>query len=121
MAVRRSHVLLIAAAAVILAIAVEWSRYRQGDDRSLVLADGAVGLVLLVSAVVAWDRRRVSLVAPLIGLAGLTWFAGTAWSGAVFLHRGPLVHLLISYPTGRLRWRPARATVAVAYVAAAIE
>ena len=56
-----------------------------------------------------------------MGGAGLAWFAGTLWAGAVFWHRGPLVHLHLSYPTGRLRWRPAVATVAVIYAVSAVE
>ena len=52
-----------------------------------------------------------------MGLAGFSWFAGSFWSAAQFLHRGPLVHLHASYPTGRLRWWPAVATVIIAYVA----
>ena len=36
---------------------------------------------------------------------GVCWFAGSVVGAAVFLHRGPLVHLHISYPTGRLRRR----------------
>ena len=35
-----------------------------------------------------------------MGLAGVTWFAGSFWPGLLFLHRGPLVHLHLSYPTG---------------------
>jgi signal transduction histidine kinase len=59
--------------------------------------------------------------------AGFFWFLGTfaasgvsgyADFGAIFLtlHRGPLVHALLSYPRGRLERRMERAAVAVAYV-----
>jgi signal transduction histidine kinase len=85
------------------------------------VADFAVGSVLVVCGVVAWDRRPESRVGALMWLAGVTWFLGTAFEPALYLHRGPLVHLLLSYPTGRLRSRSMRATVAVAYVDAAIE
>jgi signal transduction histidine kinase len=110
---------LIAAAAG-LAVAAEWVSYDPGSDLGLVVADGAVGFVLLGAAAVAWDRRD-SLVGPLMGLAGLTWFAGNFWPSLLFLHRGPLVHLHLSYPTGRLRWWPAKATVVAAYLTATIE
>jgi len=62
------------------------------------------------------------------GRAGrVFWFLGTfaasgdsgyADFGAIFLtlHRGPLVHALLSYPSGRLERRLERAAVAVAYV-----
>ena len=39
----------------------------------------------------------------------------------VLVHRGPLVHLHISYPTGLLRRTAAIVTVAAAYVVALIE
>jgi hypothetical protein len=107
-------------AAVGLAVAAEWASYEAGDVELLV-ADGVVGLVLVTCGVVAWERRGESRVGPLMALSGLTWFAGNFWEGALYLHRGPLVHLHISYPTGRLRRRLAQATVVAAYIDAAIE
>ena len=107
-------------AALALAVVAEWSAYQPGDERGLVVADGAVGFVVLCCAIVASDRHPESRIGPLMGLAGLTWFAGNFWPGLLFLHRGPLVHLHLSYPTGRLRWWPAVATVAVSYVTATI-
>jgi len=56
-----------------------------------------------------------------MSLAGFTWFLGTLFLPALFLHRGPLVHLHLSYPTGRLPTRLARGVVIAAYVDAAIE
>jgi signal transduction histidine kinase len=108
-------------AAAGLAVVAEWASSGPGDEIGLVVADGVVGLVLLSAAGGAWHRRPDSLVGPLMGLAGLTWFAGNFWPALLFLHRGPLVHLLLSYPSGRLRWWPARATVAGAYLTAAVE
>ena len=52
--------------------------------------------------------------------AGVCWFAGSSVSAAVFLHRGPLVHLLVSYPTGRLRRKVAVGLTALAYLVAAV-
>ena len=60
---------------------------------------------------------------------GFCWFlgnfadAGVAavdWLGAhaLYLYRGPLVHLLVTYPSGRLSSRLDRAAVAVGYAAA---
>jgi signal transduction histidine kinase len=106
--------------AVGLGIAAEWVSYREGDFE-LVVADAAVGLVLVTCGVAAWERRAESRVGPLMALAGFAWFAGNFGQGALYLHRGPLVHLHISYPTGRLRRRLAQATVALAYIDAAIE
>ena len=107
-------------AALALAVAAEWIDYQPGDDLALIVADGVVGVVLVGCGVVAWERRGESRVGPLMALAGFTWLAGTLWAAALYLHRGPLVHLHISYPTGRLRRRLALATVIGAYVDAAV-
>ena len=114
-----SRVLLLAAATG-LAILAEMVSYRIGDDLALTVVDGIVGLVMLGSGVIAWDRRPGSAVGALMGLSGLTWFAGSFLPGLVFLHRGPLVHLHLSYPDGHLHWWAARVLVVLAYVAAAI-
>jgi signal transduction histidine kinase len=106
--------------AVALAVAAEWVSYQAGD-LTLVVADAVVGLVLVTCGVVAWERRGESRVGPLMALAGYTWFAGNLWPQLLYLHRGPLVHLHISYPTGRLRRRIAQATVVAAYIDAAAE
>src|SRR5918994_7328410 len=105
---RPSPRILIPAAAG-LAMAAEWASYDPDNDLGLVVADGVVGFILLSASAVAWDRRHDSLVGPLMGLAGLTWFAGNFWPSLLFLHRGPLVHLHLSYPTGHLRWWLAKA------------
>jgi signal transduction histidine kinase len=107
-------------AAVGLTVAAEWASYESGDVE-FVVADAVVGLVLVTCGVIAWERRGGSRVGPLMALSGFTWFAGNFWSGALYLHRGPLVHLHISYPTGRLKRRLAQFTVAAAYVDAAVE
>jgi signal transduction histidine kinase len=116
--VRRSRFVLVAAAAG-LAVTAEWSAYRPRHDRLLV-ADGVVGFVLLACGVAALDRHPRSRVGSLMCLAGVAWFAGNLWSGLLFLHRGPLVHLHLSYPSGRLRWWPAVATVAAVYVTSTV-
>ena len=105
--------------AVVLAVAAEWVSYEPGD-LALVVADGVVGLVLATCGFVAWERRGESRVGPLMVLSGYTWFAGNFWSQLLYLHRGPLVHLHISYPTGRLRRRLAQVTVGAAYVDALV-
>jgi signal transduction histidine kinase len=52
--------------------------------------------------------------------AGFAWFFGTFAGWAVYLHRGPLAHLLISFPAGRLRSRLERGAVAAGYAYAAL-
>jgi signal transduction histidine kinase len=105
--------------AVVLAVAAESVSYEAGD-LALVVADGVVGLVLVTCGVVAWERRGESHVGPLMVLSGYAWFAGNFWAQLLYLHRGPLVHLHISYPTGRLRRRLAQVTVGAAYVDALV-
>ena len=40
---------------------------------------------------------------PLHGRSrGVTWFAGDVSSALLYAHRGPLVHLLLTYPSGRV-------------------
>ncbi|MFE4703613.1 sensor histidine kinase [Streptomyces sp. NPDC056738] len=90
-------------------------------DRVLSLADAAVGTVFLGSSAVAWTGRRRSRVSLLMAVTGVCWFLGSAVPGLVFLHRGPLVHLHLSYPIGRLHRRPAAVVVLVAYGAAVYE
>ena len=110
---------LVVASAILAVIAVVFSY--AGRNLAILVADGVVGLVILVSGVVAWERRRPSRVGPLMGVAGLAWFAGAFVPELRFLHRGPLVHLHLTYPTGRLNWWLVRVVVVVAYVVSVIE
>jgi signal transduction histidine kinase len=90
-------------------------------DPLLQIADPIVGMVLLVCGAVTWARRPKSRVGLLLVVASGCWFLGSLWSAAVFLHRGPLVHLHLSYPTGRVRRPLTVVTVVAAYVVAVVE
>ena len=103
---------------VALGVTAELVSYRSGEVGSAV-ADLAVGWALIGSGLVAWERRATPF-GPLMVVAGAAWFLGSFATGALYLHRGPLVHALLSYPSGRLR-RSARAVVIAAYVDGAIE
>src|SRR5262245_1245788 len=87
---------------------------------ALAVADTAVGLTLAGCAAILVTRRKVRIGALLTGVSA-AWFLGDVWSALVFLHRGPMVHLHLSYPTGRLRRWPARVTVVAAYAWAVAE
>src|SRR5215216_4623658 len=63
-----------------------------------------------------WSRPPSSRSGLLMAATGFAWFAGSFASAALFLHRGPLVHLLIGYPRGRLRSRLEQVVVGAAYV-----
>jgi len=111
--------LALLAVGIGVGVAAEWASYDEIDPAPW--ADFAVGAVLVSCGAVAWSRRPESRTGLLMWLTGFTWFLGTVFEPAVYLHRGPLVHLLLSYPSGRLPTRSVRLVVAVAYVDAAIE
>jgi signal transduction histidine kinase len=81
----------------------------------LALLDFGVGMLLLAFGTAARLRRRESLTGLWMGGAGLAWFAGTLGGPLVALHRGVLVGLHLTYPSGRIP-RPWLARVAVAAV-----
>jgi signal transduction histidine kinase len=88
-------------------------------EAALRFADAAVGFVLFgCAAVSCLRRRRVGLI---MAAVAVTWFLGGLVPSLVFLHRGPMVQLHMSYPTGRLRRPLAVVTVVGAYVAAALD
>ena len=87
----------------------------------LVAADLLVGLTLAASALMILIRRGRRRISYLLMLASATWFAGDLSARLVFLHRGPMVHLHLSYPTGRLHRWPARLAVTAAYAVAILE
>jgi signal transduction histidine kinase len=62
--------------------------------------------------------RRIGL---LLVASGFAWFAGTAFAGAAYWHRGPLLHAVLTFPHGRATGRAQRLAVAAAYAAALIE
>ena len=74
------------------------------------VADLAVGGAFMLSGLLVWRRGRARLSAALLGLAGGSWFlgnlaglpgfAGAMAAGATYLHRGPLVHLVLTLPNG---------------------
>jgi Bacterial regulatory proteins, luxR family len=76
---------------------------------------------MLGCGLAAWSRRPESRAGLLMAATGVAWFLGGFAAAAVYLHRGPLVHLLLSYPAGRLTRRLDRAVVAAAYLDGAIE
>jgi hypothetical protein len=109
----------VAAAGLAIAVAAESVTYLPDEPR-LAAADAAVGLAFIGLGVVAWQRRPSSRSGLLMAATGFAWFAGSFVEAALFLHRGPLVHLLVGYPRGRLRSRLERVVVAAGYVDGAV-
>jgi signal transduction histidine kinase len=102
-------------AAIALGVVAEWV----GRPEALAL-DTAAGFALAGFGLLAWTRRPDSRAGAIMAAGGVAWFVGSFGGWAVFLHRGPLAHLLGSYPSGSLRSRAERVTIAAAYAYAAL-
>jgi signal transduction histidine kinase len=111
---------LVSAGAVAAGVAVEWAA-DPAAGFAVAATDLTAGCALFVCGGVALCRRPRSPVGPIMGIAGLTWFLGTASEQLAFVHRGPLVQLYATFPTGRSRSRLLLAVVAAAYVDGSIE
>lgn len=106
-------------AAVVVGLAAEWAAYGW-DDVQHWLPDLAVGWTFVGCGLVAWSRRPESRTGALLAATGFAWFAGNFAAGLFYLHRGPLVHCVLAYPSGRLRSRLDLAAVTVGYVTAVL-
>lgn len=89
------------------------------DDPLIRLPDLAVGLTMIGAGATAATRSRGAGV--LLVAAGFAWFVGTLFPVAVYWHRGPLIHLLTTYPGARLRSRGEGAVVLAGYTSAIAE
>src|SRR5512133_2103418 len=113
-----------------LGILAEQIYFGLGDARHWV-PDLVTGWSLIACGLIGWSRRPDSRSGVLMAATGFAWFAGnfaTAGLGpldwlaghALYLYRGPLVQLVLSYPRGRLAGRIERAAVALGYLAAIV-
>ena len=103
----------------LLGLGAEWASYGW-DDPAHWIPDLVTGWTLIACGLVAWSRRGDSRSGPLLAATGFAWFFGNFASSALYLYRGPLVHLLITYPSGRASSRRETAAVAVGYAAAVV-
>lgn len=87
-----------------------------GPDMPEGLADLSAGLALLIGGALAWLRRPRAGAGPLMLVSGVAWFAGDLSSTLLYAHRGPLVHLLLTYPSGRASSRITLLVIGAAYV-----
>jgi signal transduction histidine kinase len=121
---------LVGLAGVTLGLAAEWVGANRSEPAQWIL-DLATGWTLIGCGLVAVWKRPESRIGWLLVATGFTWFLGNfyevdvpaiAWiaAHAVYLHRGPLVHLLLSYPSGRTTSRPTQGAIAVGYAVAII-
>jgi signal transduction histidine kinase len=116
-------------AGLVFGLGAEWAAR---SDLSLVTAgtDLAVGWTLIGCGLIAWSRRPQSRIGLLTALTGFAWFLGTlAGSGIdalaalgsalVTIHRAPLFHAIVGYPSGRLPSRLGIVVVTACYIYAA--
>jgi signal transduction histidine kinase len=96
-------------------VAAEWIARPE-----LIGLDAVTGFALVFLGLSAWSRRPRTAVGPIMAASGFTWFLGTFWSPALYLHRGPLTHLMLSFPGARLSSRREQVAVAAVYVYAAV-
>src|SRR4051812_26933502 len=118
---RRALVLRWAAwpGVALLGVAAECLAFGAFDVRAatpdLLSGWGMLGAGLYVAV-----RRPGHPAGLLLGAAGGAWFAGTVFEPLLFLHRGPLLHLLLTFPDARARTIWGRAGIVACYVAAVI-
>jgi signal transduction histidine kinase len=121
---------LVGLAGAMLGVTAEWVGFGWGDPRHWI-PDLAVGWTFIGCGLVASRRRPESRIGLLMAATGFTWFVGNfaqvgvaavAWVAAhlVRLHRGPLVQLVLTYPSGRPASRLVRGAVAVGYAVAIV-
>jgi signal transduction histidine kinase len=126
---RRLH-LLLWPAGVAVGIAAESALYGSTDARHWV-PDLLAGWSLIWCGLAAWTLRPRSRCGVLMAAAGFAWFApnfsgssigAISWLSAhsLYLYRGPLVQLVLTYPRGRSSRRLERAGVVGGYVAAGV-
>src|SRR3954449_13362455 len=85
------------------------------------LADLGTGAALLGIGAIASSQRRGRATGVLLVATGAAWLAGSAVDALVFLHRGPLFHLLLSYSRLGIDSRPRQAIAAAGYATAVVE
>ena len=69
--------------------------------------DAATGFTLIALGLLAWQMRPRFAAGAIMAATGFAWFLGTIAGWAVFLHRGPLAQLMLTYPATRL-WPKSR-------------
>ncbi|MGH2823377.1 MAG: sensor histidine kinase [Thermoleophilaceae bacterium] len=114
------QVLMSAALAVLLAGAIASDLPSAGADVLTGTGDLLVGIVWIGVAVSLWPRERTRRAAAISAGFAAAWLAGSIEPALVVLHRGPLMHLVLAYPTGRLDSGIARLVVGAAYVQGAL-
>jgi signal transduction histidine kinase len=122
--------LLLWPAGAVVGVAAEWRLYGWVDPGGWV-PDLLTGWSLIGCGLAGWACRPQSRSGALLAAAGFAWFVpGFAGGGvgplgwlsahALYLHRGPLVQLILTYPRGRVRGRVEGTAVGAGYAAAVL-
>src|SRR5215469_11165480 len=122
--------LLLWPAGAVVGVTAEWRLYGWADPGRWV-PDLVTGWAMIGCGLAGWARRPESRSGALLAAAGFAWFVPDfaaigvgllGWLGApaLYLHRGPLVQLVLTYPRGRVRGRVEGAVVAAGYAAAVV-
>jgi len=117
-------------AGALVGVAAEWRLYGWADPGGWV-PDLLAGWAMIGCGLAGWARRPQSRSGVLLAAAGFAWFvpdfaatgvSPVGWLGAhaLYLYRGPLVQLVLTYPQGRIRGRVEGAVVAAGYVTAVV-
>jgi signal transduction histidine kinase len=111
------HTIVLLSAVIALVAACELAA---GATLPAAAGDGAAGAALLGGGVVAMGVPRGARTGALMMGCAVTWFAGTVWGALAFVHRGPLVQLVLAYPRLRPGSRAAAGVIVMAYVCAVV-
>jgi len=107
--------LVVGSAALALGLASEAAAF-SWDQPRLWVPDLAVGLCFIATGALA-QRRGAGV---LLAATGVAWFLGNFSADLLFLHRGPLIHLVVAYAGFRPRSRLDQLAVGVGYAAAIV-
>jgi signal transduction histidine kinase len=90
-------------------------------EPELWVPDLVVGLSLVGSGLFTWRSRQYPVGGAVLFMAtGICWWLGNFSPQLLYLHRAPLVHLLLTYPGWRPRSRLDAVAIAAAYVSAVV-
>jgi signal transduction histidine kinase len=113
---------IIRGVALTTGVILAWLEWQASPnaDRAVLAFDMAVGLTFVGAAVITLGVPTARRIAYLELAAGVAWFAGALFPIASGAYLGFLVHLLATYPIGRLERRLQGVVVAAGYVVALI-
>jgi signal transduction histidine kinase len=106
---------LVTGAGAIFAVASVGAGFGWGTP-GLWIPDLITGMAFVIAGAALGLRMLPGIL--LVG-CGFAWFAAGFWPGALFWHRGPLVHLLLTAPGARAGSRPAWLAVMLGYLVSA--